>query len=784
MILHRIKDRKLVAQITEKIFYPLWDLGLEIGHSTRTIKDCLQISSTNFEIQTSLLDSRLVEGDIYLLQSLQNDLLMQVRSRGGKRFLKNIIDENERRYQQYGQVSYLLEPDLKEGEGGLRDMQAILWAAKGLLGCSSIRGLVAHNYISNFDADALEQSHEFLLLIRNFLHYLAGRKNDRLLFEYQLEISKTLGFKDENGISGIEKFMRVFYSHTSTTDLISRVFWEQVKEDFLQKTAKRGSHCTKTPNDGIMVSDGKLSLSSPSATLEYPSAEIKLFRRSIEENLPIDYRRIGLLREGISKSNSPANWNQSMREDFFRILAAGHSALSSLEIMSYLGILTYHIPEWDFVRCLSQYDSYHLYTVDMHLFLTVAEIQKIGAGAFDSDNPLLRQIYNEINRKDLLLLSGFLHDIGKGFGKGHGKRGAKISSDICTRMGLPLKDVKTVSFLVDNHLLLIDTATRRDLNDEDIIIDLAETIIDEEKLKMLYVLTVADSLATGPKAWDNWKDSLLRELFLKALRVIRGGEYTSKKRIEQMKKTVLQVRKVLLDRFSEDEIELFIRQMPHSYLLAQDPEDIARHFELMRISDESVFVDIRRDEGVYELTLVAKDHPGLFYKTSGVLALHGINILGTQAYTRSNGVVLDIFKVEDYFKNKHGVGDNRWDKVKKDIERALEGKISLEYRIAEKAKRYKSKEVLKKPSKVEIDNQSSDFYTIIEVHAQDRIGLLYSITRAMHDLSLDIHLAKVSTNVDKVIDVFYVWDIYGQKLDDQEQIQDVKKAILMAIEQS
>jgi len=474
-----------------------------------------------------------------------------------------------------------------------------------------------------------------------------------------------------------------------------------------------------------------------------------------------------------------------MREDFIAILTAGGRALPMLETMDHLGLLSHYIPEWDHVVCLPQHDSYHLYTVDMHLFLTVAELHKMGTGHYDKTNPLLRGIYGEIERKDLLVIAALLHDIGKGAGHGHSKRGSKMVKDVCARMGFSPKECRVVGTLVEHHLLLPDTAMRRDLNDENVIIELASTIVHEETAKMLYLLTIADATATGPKAWDTWKDILVRELFSKVLHVIESGEYTSKKSIERRKKTASTVKSSLAERYGKDEIEAFLAQMPPSYLQSQSSDDIIGHFKLMREERETIEITARRKDGVCELTLAAPDQPGLFSKVSGVLALHGVNILGAQVYTRSDGVALDIFRIAGYFEKT--VDEDAWDMIKADITRALEGKISLEYRVAEKAKRYKGSGTAKRAQKifpeVTIDNTSSDFYTVIEVHAEDRIGLLYTITRVMHDLRLDIHLAKVSTSVDKVVDVFYVWDIHGQKLSDAEQIEDIKKAILMALEQ-
>ncbi|HEY3374905.1 MAG TPA: [protein-PII] uridylyltransferase [Candidatus Aquicultor sp.] len=785
MILHRIKDKALIAGITEKLFYPLWDLGLQVGYGTRTVKESLVMASANFELQTSFLEARLIIGNGELLTQLETGLTKELRARGGRRFIELILKENETRHTQAGQAAYLLEPDLKEGEGGLRDIHAMLWAAKGLLGYSTIRQLTQSDYLSEFDADKLEEGFEFLLTIRSLLHYLTGRKNDRLFFEHQLEISKRLGFKDANGISGIEKFMRAFYMHASAIELTQRSFWEQIKTDYLGAVPvnqAKGAHET-TP--GIIMTGGGLSLESTTVVGMHPGSEIKLFTKAVTEHVPIAYGNLGFIREGIDAIDLQPAWTHATREDFIALLKAGRAAIPALEVMDYLGVVARYIPEWSAVRCLPQYDSYHLYTVDMHLYLTVAELEKFGSGFYDATNPLFEQIYNEIEQKDLLFVAGLLHDIGKGRGKNHSENGARIATAICKRMGFSESDVETIVFLVANHLLLSDAALRRDLDDENVIVETAETIVNEERLKMLYLISIADSLATGPKAWDMWKDNLLRELFIKTLHIIKSGEYTGEQTIERLRVTEAGVKSALVARYYDADIDRFLKQMPHSYLLTQDIADIIDHFKQAFETQHTgtpVSVKVKRINGIHELVLIAKDQPGLFSKVSGVLAIHGINILGAQVYTRSDGGALDIFKIAGYFDQGLHAADQ--DVLAKDIARALEGKIALEYRIAEKAKRYQNqkKHTLKKPARVEVDNESSDFYTIIEVHAEDRIGLLYTITRVMFELNLDIHLAKVSTNVDKVIDVFYVWDMYGQKLSDAEQILDVKRAILMALE--
>jgi [protein-PII] uridylyltransferase len=684
------------------------------------------MAADNFELQTAFIDGRVITGNESIFFDLLDGLEKQLQGRNAKKFLNNLLLENKRRYQQYGQATFLLEPDLKEGEGGLRDIQAMQWAAKGLLRCETIDCLAGRKYVSGFDVDALDEAFEFLLKVRTMLHFISARKNDRLFFEQQAEISKALGFKDDGEISGIERFMRVFYTNATAIELVSRAFWSRIQEDVATNTKRFSLSSTskyKSLGGGIIQNGQKLSLESANSVIEFPGSEVKLFKLSIGEKLDIDYGKLHLVRDGI-KNAGAVEWTDEIRRDFISILASGEAAIPALETMGYIGILNRYIPEWNRIHCLPQYDTYHLYTVDAHSFLTVAHLKRIAAGEHDKINTIFKETYEAVHNKDILMLAALLHDIGKGFGKGHSTRGAQMAVGIAERMKLPEKEAKLLNFLIENHLLLPDTAMRRDLGDENIIVEIAEQVVTLEKLRMLYLMSIADALATGPKAWDAWKDSLLKELYLKVFHIIKSGEYTSKKSIEHHKQTTAEVKDALIDQYTEEDIDAYLKQMPPSYLFSQSSNDIIKHFEsLQTCCDKSISLTANRKDSITEIVLISKDEPGLFCKVSGVLALNGLNILGAQVFTRNDGLVLDIFKVEGYFNDD--LTHEKLSRIKNDIKRALEGKIALDYRIADKAKRYKQSTALKRNTRVEIDNTKSDFYTVVEVHAQDRVGLLY-----------------------------------------------------------
>lgn len=791
LILHSGPGDAGVAEMARGILYPLWDAGLHVGHAVRSVKDTLSSASTDFDLLTAALDARLLAGDLAVFRALRKGIERRAKARAGVPFLRALVDARNRRHAAFGDSACVLEPHVKDGSGGLRDIQSLVWAGKAALGAQRLEDLESAGYLSGRDVKALTEAREFFITARNHLHYLTGRPFDRLTMDLQAEVAGLMGYIGEDHFPPAEQLMRDYYLHASNTEFVGTLFWQHIEVEFSSKRRVRPRR-GEVSGDGLSLSDGMLDLRGPASLEQNPGVSMSLFSRSLEEKLPVSPRALQAIDCHVREHGNSLGWTPQVRDDFMTILRAGEEASSTLDTLAHLGLLGRLIPEFERARCRPQYDAYHTYTIDLHCFHTVAELGKIADGAHPEDEPL-EAYYRDIENVDALMLAALLHDVGKGYGKGHAAAGARLAAGVVRRIGFSHPVEQQVGFLVRHHLLLAETATRRDIDDESLILSVAGTVKTAERLKALYLLTIADGLATGPKAWTPWKAALVRELFSKTLKVLDEGEAEggglslgARRRSE--------LRKLLRARFGGAQdavhevdaiVDAFIDDVPHAYVLANRLEIMASHFELMRgLEPGEVRTAVAEESsGVYGFTLVAANRPDLFCKVAGTLSLHGANILSAHVYTTAQGTAIQVFKVDNHFEGK--IESHTWEDVTADARRALGGKISLDYRLAEKLRHYQPKA----PPRVEthptvaIDNESSDFYTVIEVHAEDRIGLLYGVTKAILDLNLAIYLAKASTSANRVVDVFYVRGVDGQKLVDEEQIRDVRRAIVLGLQQ-
>jgi [protein-PII] uridylyltransferase len=469
---------------------------------------------------------------------------------------------------------------------------------------------------------------------------------------------------------------------------------------------------------------------------------------------------------------------------FVDLISDLNTSRSLLEILLQTGLLTRYLPELEPTLCRTQFDTYHVYTVDIHLLLTLTEMKKIGRGVYLKEEPLLYGLWGEVPDFPALFLAALLHDIGKGSGKNHAHQGALLIPQIAERLHLSPLTAETIGFLVEHHLLLADTALRRDLNDEELIIRCAQTIQDPGRLKMLYLLTYADSLATGFRAWNNWKSMLVRELFFKLLRVLEQGEMATGQAQETLKTARIEILRLIGSELTAKEARALLEGMPAAYLLSVPPGKAVHHLKLLKQLGEAPLAwSVKKQDEIVELFICCPDRPGLFSRLTGVLSINNINILGAQIFTRTDRVALDIFQVQPpldpLFESE------TWEKVHEQLLKAVQGKLALDYRLAQKkpSPLLTSGPSLRSESQVVVDNQGSDFFSILEIFTQDRLGLLYHISKALFEAELNIHFAKISTKVDQVVDVFYVTDLDGQKIREEEQIDEIRKAILFALEQ-
>jgi [protein-PII] uridylyltransferase len=771
--------------LVREIVYPLWDMGLEVGHATRSIKECLQLARQDFEVLTSILDGRFICGMSPLFHQLMERLRLKLIHVKQARITAWLIENNKKRHERFGDSAYLLEPNLKEGQGGLRDYHTMLWIAHIQSDIKQARDLEYFGYLSHDEYQGLCNALDFVWNVRNHLHLLLNRKCDQLHLENQTQVAAMLNVEGQNGHLPVERLMGELHGHMEYIKQCYRIFIYELDQKKRLKRKNKALKTTQVP--GLKFNRGMLNFVSPEAVLKDPLLLMRIFAESAQHKAPLNAEARRLVKEFGHVIAEPGFRSSPEAVALFeKILMRPVEIFDVLNAMLDTQFLVRLIPEFKDVVNRIQFDQYHLYPVARHLLLTVRLLKSIITDKHQGYDIFARQLYQEIRNKRVLFWAALLHDIGKGeAASGHAVRGAELAGGIVAAMGLAEADVETVVFLVKEHLLLFETATRRDISDEETALFVARRVGKPERLKMLYLLSVADAMATGPKAWNDWTAALMRSLFLKALNAMEKGELVSRhavRTIEHKKERILTCAGCRQDVAFRRKLIDF---MSPRYLLHTPSQEIPQHIELyQRLGDGPFVWQIEKpaDEKTRTVTICAKDRPGLISQIAGVLTLNSINILDVHIFTWRNNVALDIFKVQPppdlLFE------DERWERAARHLRSALDGELNLSVELAQKqdSRRSIRKMTKDRPQQVVIDNETSSFFTIIEVIAWDRPGLLYRIADALFRCRLDIWVAKIATRVDQVVDVFYVRDFDGQKVDRIHEEQAIRDTVMHVLQ--
>jgi len=767
--------------LIREIVYPLWDIGLDVGYTTRSLKECLSLAGRDFDILTPILDARFICGGSNIYSDLMSQLRQKVIGKKSRAIINWLVQNNEMRHAHFGDSAYLLEPNLKEGQGGLRDYHTMLWIGQIEFNLRQPRDLEYFGLLSHDEFQTLWRSLKFIWHVRNRIHCLSGRKCDQLHFENQIKLAEAMKYKNMNGQQPVERFLGELHGRMESLKQQHLMFLYELGLE--KKRLRRRKSRKKSLVDGLEVFEsGRLNFVAPEKIVESPELLIKIFEESARLKIPLSAEANRLVREFSHLVNQKFRNAATVVQSFERILAAPAPTFNVLNEMQNTGLLVRLLPEFRNVVNRIQYDEYHLYPVDKHLLRTVQTIKKFGTSADNSLEPLCGQLYREIKNKKILLWAALLHDIGKGKGEGdHEAAGAAIVEKLLIQKGLNAQDVASVVFLVRRHLYLIKTATRRDINEEETAVLTARTIKDIEALKMLYLLTVADSISTGPMAWNDWTAALLRDFFLKVLNVLEKGELAT----EEAVRVVAQKRADMIGSArtrdaKADNAALFDNMSPR-YRLYMPTDLILEHVALYRQLGDADFIWVVKrsaDANTRSVTICAKDRPGLISKIAGVFTLNNIDILDVQVFTWRNNIALDIFEVKP--PPDQIMEAEKWQRAEGNLAAALAGELNLTKALGKKlaAHRQSTPPLHRLPHRVTVDNNSSSFFTIIEVFTYDFPGLLFNIADALFNCGLNIWVAKIATKADQVVDVFYVWDLNGQKVDTEDQVEHIKAAIL------
>lgn len=786
MFLYSGKDIKRVEEVANRLLYFLWDLRLDVGYSVRTLPDCLEMASNDITVKTALLDARLLTGSPSLFRDLKKLIVTQVLAKRSDSFIGEKLNELAKRREKYGSSVYILEPNIKEGEGCLRDLHTAMWVAKIKFKVDEPRELVIKGVLSEDELTVYTSSLSYLWRIRNELHYLAGRKNDQLTFEAQTSIARFFGYEDRGKTLAVEQFMQDFYLQANRVEHFSSVLITKCSQREEGARKILGYFTRRPVGDGFYVMRGELVVPDESVIVKDPVRLMRIFEYAQKQGVALAVSTKTLIRENLDLVNDKFRRAKEANASFIRILQSEKGVSEALQQMHHLGFLNRFIPEFERIYCKVQHDVYHIYTVDTHTLFAVDEIAKLWRGEHRDTLPLLTQLSLEVDKRWLLLLAVLLHDVGKGSGGGHAEVGAELSRTVARRMGLSREDGDRLQFLVRQHLLLAHIAQRRDLHDERMIIQFARQMEKSENLKMLYLLTYADIKAVGPEVWTEWKALLLQELYEKAFQVLERGDFkleASGDRVRRVKRAVFEL---LREEYPAQLIKDELHSLTTRHLLSYTPEVIAGHLKvLLCLPEQNLVLKLSHEteRGYSNLTVCTFDVPGLFSMITGVMAANGMNILGAQIHTNTNEKVLDILQVN----SPQGfviTDEGRWSRLETDLRQVLAGDVRVSALVAKRHRPSILSEKAKPtvPARVEIDNEVSSDYTVIDIYAHDKVGLLYSITSTLTRLGLYIGVSKISTKVDQVADVFYVKDIFGQKISEPGKLEDIRKALLAAID--
>ena len=783
MVLFKDKIPSAASALAEELLYPLWDLGFELGYAIRDIQDCLTLSKKDFMVFTSLLDARFIGGESPLYLDLLENICEKVITKKSVPFRKWIEQSTSSRMDAFGDASYLLEPHLKEGIGGLRDYHNMLWLARVFFDANVPRDLEVMGALSHAEYEDLRKHLRLIWLARCHLHLLSGRENDRLLFEYQGRIAQRLGYRDRPDFLAVEHFLGELHASMASIKSLQRSFLSSHLPQ-TESARKSGPELTSVA-PGLCLINNEMGFIKTTDILSRPVLLMEIFEKSAKLGCPLSLDAKRLVREFAYLIDDELRASKDTVQMFLDIINHPH-AFDILDQMFEDGLLEAFLPEFLEIKDRIQFDAYHVFPVGRHALQTVRFLK----GLSDEKDFLLLDILQDIPDPEPLFLAALFHDIGKK-GKNHALKGVAITAQILKRFGYDRDLQKEILFLVRYHLLLVETATRRDLNDEKVVIQSARVIGSVTRLKMLYLLTWADSRATGPKAWNEWIANLVQELFFKVLHVLEKGELATPLAKKKVSKTLFQVRHLLSGRMEPPELDRLLESMSPRYLLETPARSICRHLdslvEMEKILESPASTHFHMEakqktaEESWEVTVLAKDRPGLFSDIAGTLALNNINILSAHIYTWRDGTIVDVFRVTNPLDPIDA--ERIWEKIRKDLKDVFSGKLVLSKRLEQKNQPsiLKRKKALSRPPKVRIDNVSSDFFTLVEVFADDYVGLLYDITRTLFLNGVNIIIAKIATKVDQIADIFYIQDLEGQKVLGEDHLEEIKEALLSEV---
>lgn len=776
-------------QVAEYMLYMLWDMGLKVGHSTRNIDECIRLSREDMTIRTAILDARFIIGNRDLFNALNTRFDEEVVKGTGPEFIQAKLAERDNRHKKAGETRYLVEPNVKEGKGGQRDLHTLFWITKYFYRVKSKEELVKLGVLSRAELRLFNKAEDFLWAVRCHMHFATLKAEERLSFDIQPEIAQRLGYTAHPGQNYVERFMKHYFLVAKDVGDLTRIICAALEEEqakhvpgFNRIFLTFSNRKRKLAGTQDFISENhRINIADADAFKRDPVNIIRIFQLADKLGLEFHPDAMQQLTRSLKLINAELRENAEANRLFLEVLTSPRNPELILRRMNESGVLGKFIPDFGKIVAMMQFNMYHHYTVDEHLLRCIAVLSEIEHGELENEHPLANQLISTLKRdRNLLYVAMLLHDIAKGRPEDHSIAGARIAKKLCPRFGLSKSETETVEWLVREHLTMSMVAQSRDLNDRKTIVDFADRVQTMERLKLLLILTVCDIKGVGPGVWNGWKGQLLRTLFFETELVLTGG-FSKLPRADRDRQAREALAEKLSD-WSQAERDAYLSLHYTNYLLTVALDDQVRHAHFIREADKNgralaTMAKPHTFEAVTEITVLAPDHPRLLSIITGACAAAGGNIVDAQIFTTGDGRALDTILISREFDTDEDER-RRAERVGKVIEDVLSGKAHLPDVLAKRTKPKRGAKAFRVEPRVEINNTFSDKFTVIEVEGLDRPGLLSELTGLISDLSLDIASAHITTFGEKVIDSFYVTDLVGHKISNATRQGNIKRKLL------
>ncbi len=778
------KTTPWAESLIESTLYILWDLRLKVGHASRTINDCLCLAREDFTIRTSLVEYRFLSGDEALAEELGNRLWGELFSTTASEFVEAKLEERDARHRKQGGQRYMVEPNIKEGKGGLRDLQSMFWIAKYVHGVKNAKALIKLGVFTKDEFQMFKTAEDFLWAVRCHLHRIAGRAVDQLTFDMQVEVAAKMGYTDGAGRRAVEYFMQDYFRHATIVGDLTRIFVTALeathtkREPMLMRLLSR----RKRARPPYAIKQNRLTVEDQGAFFSDKLNILRIVEEAMRTGTMLHPDAMRLLAAQIDLIDDEMRSDPAAQKIFLDIMLKHGNPERGLRRMNELGVLAAFIPEFAPIVAMMQFNMYHHYTVDEHTIQCISHLSQIERGELIEELPVASSILKRGVNRRVLYVALLLHDIGKGRPEDHSVLGAKIARRVAPRLGLNKKECETVEWLIRNHLLLSDTAQKRDIAEPRTVRGFANAMKTVERLDLLTVLTVCDIRGVGPGTWNNWKAVLIRNLHEATKNALETG-------LEDLNRET-----------REAEAKRALREALADWSLKDIRTEIGRHYGpywqglpnathvvfaglLKNLADNQLAIDLTLDpdRDATRACFAMVDHPGLFSRMTGALAIANANIVDARTYTSKDGFATAVFWIQDREGNPYE--KSRLPRLRQQITRTIKGEVITGDALKDRDKIKKRERAFRVPTNIIFDNEGSEIYTIIEIDTRDRPGLLYDLTRTLANNSVYIASAVIATYGEQVVDTFYVKDMVGLKYHSEAKRETLEKKLREAIVQ-